>query len=861
MKNAFFVIFFLGSLPAFAEGPIEFLNRKAGQMISRQDCRNQGPTSVANPDCPEKRDQKKIQGLQEISEQVYYNQLAQLEIARLQCAVKKSESLNSQQPVVKKSLQRVNETLPYLDAISQEIRTLTSENQILRGRIGGFENIYQSVPVSPEKAKKIDEYKRRNEILKKKMIEYERRLAEIPGSEIPEVRSLIEDRLSWRFGSLKPFSEEDFRKLSETAITRMKNSLKVLENSNSGGNYRLNRDLKIRLAKDPELSAQLMEKNPQSVSDIHRFQCLAEQRDMGGELLMIGSLALPVGGWGLAKLARMKGVLSVPALAKTASQGSRVLGFSSMALGAEMGLQDLINQCLKDDAGVTNNRCEVTLQSIAKEHSQFDCMSSVVLNSAAGAGGILAAKKGAESKAVADFVAKSRASRRAQDLEGAAGLNDQQRVDAAQALLGRNLSPEQRKALIEAHEVGEGFGRYTAQDIEKKREILKAAGFSRAERETLLWKGVAGKGSYKHGGGDFDRELTVDEARRVQTNLVRFENEHQERFRKSFDHYQNVRRQVMDRHPEMKPLVERQKDLQKQYDDFTNSPEYKNRGYGSPLGKKASEMEKNLKAAKEEVTRMAERLAVEVEKAPEVVKEAKRLDSMSESFWGQWRAPETLNAEVTLARADRDSAKLEKALIRRSTIQLEDSLKDSSAKDAAKIAKGAARDLLEAMQLQKEKAVYSAKLSDLPLFDNDSKQAQALYAISKGNHVAEAFFEHRVTSIVDRTPGLSSLKIDDVLIRVPASEAPKGSVGETFHQATELKTNIWLLFKLEDHVAEKFKDHPQRDQFLQQIEERRKVAQEQHSNLIQKIMVGEKGAYEEISKPAEKRRGAVEVKF
>lgn len=489
--------FSLLSAVSFAsEGPIEFLNRKASQILSGDDCSQSSSQIQTKTECPLSQSKKSPAALEQLSETIYYNELAELELGRLECAVKKAKSLSDQEEVSRKSLERVNETLPYLDAIRQEIQDLISKNQLLRGQIGSFENTNQALKLSPEKQRNIKLYNDRNETIKKKMIEYERRMAEIPGSEIPEVRSMIEDRMSGTFSKLKLFSKDDYKRLGETALKRLQDSISVIKGSKrKGSNYSLDRDLKVRLAQDEELAAQLMARHPESAEEIHRFQCRAEHRGKGGDVLTIGSLAIPISGWGLAKLARMRSILAVPVLSKTAAQGSKVLGFSAMAVGSGMGFQELIDKCVRPDAGFTNNKCEVTLQSLAAEHSQFDCLSSLVLNSAAGAGGILALSKGQEARAVADFIAKNKTSTRARDLDMAASLNDKQRIDATEALFGRNLNEQQRTALIEAHNVGRGFGSYTADDIAKKREILRQGGFSRFETESLMWKGIAGQES------------------------------------------------------------------------------------------------------------------------------------------------------------------------------------------------------------------------------------------------------------------------------------------------------------------------------------------------------------------------------
>ncbi|MGE3610807.1 MAG: hypothetical protein AB7I27_14545 [Bacteriovoracaceae bacterium] len=77
-------------------------------------------------------------------------------------------------------------------------------------------------------------------------------------------------------------------------------------------------------------------------------------------------------------------------------------------------------------------------------------------------------------------------------------LNQEQRVAAAEKLLGRKLSSDGREAdaIQAAHEIGKaegrGFGSYTQRDKVRKALILRRAGFSRPEAELLLDRGVAG---------------------------------------------------------------------------------------------------------------------------------------------------------------------------------------------------------------------------------------------------------------------------------------------------------------------------------------------------------------------------------
>ncbi len=84
----------------------------------------------------------------------------------------------------------------------------------------------------------------------------------------------------------------------------------------------------------------------------------------------------------------------------------------------------------------------------------------------------------------------------AAELEKAAKLSNVERIAAAEKSLGRTLTATEQKALIGAHEVaadtGRGYGSYSATDLKSKADILKAAGFSDAERELLMRQGLAG---------------------------------------------------------------------------------------------------------------------------------------------------------------------------------------------------------------------------------------------------------------------------------------------------------------------------------------------------------------------------------
>lgn len=85
------------------------------------------------------------------------------------------------------------------------------------------------------------------------------------------------------------------------------------------------------------------------------------------------------------------------------------------------------------------------------------------------------------------------------ELRRNANLSDTDRITEAQKLLGgRDLTPNQRKAIIEAHEVGSdrqgaGIGNYSQSELYEKRALLENKGFSENEIQTLMDKGIAGK--------------------------------------------------------------------------------------------------------------------------------------------------------------------------------------------------------------------------------------------------------------------------------------------------------------------------------------------------------------------------------
>lgn len=80
-------------------------------------------------------------------------------------------------------------------------------------------------------------------------------------------------------------------------------------------------------------------------------------------------------------------------------------------------------------------------------------------------------------------------------------LSDKERIEEAEKILRRSLSEEEKEAILEAHYAGSGeksvdgnpagVYNYTREQLAQKAEILKAAGFTKEQRRTLVEAGIA----------------------------------------------------------------------------------------------------------------------------------------------------------------------------------------------------------------------------------------------------------------------------------------------------------------------------------------------------------------------------------
>lgn len=448
------------------------------------------------------------QDLAQLTESSFYPRLVQLETSRLQCmkadwesfAANSSGQLNQTFMVTK-----MNAVIADLQFIKREVGRLSGQMQLLNGRIpnrvrtGEIRNSnYQPL---------LDEYNQKNEQAQKLLVAYQQRLSEIPNSDNPLVQEFIESQLSTFSDTPTAVTPESFEALRRRVAEGFQNSITELNRevrSRDGLSIRE----KARLANDPDLIAQLSSENPNSTSTIARMQCLASREQGTADAVRTGatiaSFVLPGGAFMMARLARSAFVFNSARLSQNLMKSAKAFGWSSVALGSVEAANALHEQCLRSTQAQVSGQCGQTPETLIQQHQLSSCLWEATLNAVPAlarvtTSGVLLrqfSRDSRENQALRSFIESNagRANLRNQNLASAANLTPRERRIAAEGILGRPLTTAQSDALLRAHNVGleRGIGGYTAEDIEQKREILRGAGFSERERETLLWKGIAG---------------------------------------------------------------------------------------------------------------------------------------------------------------------------------------------------------------------------------------------------------------------------------------------------------------------------------------------------------------------------------
>lgn len=511
MKSyAFFAIFMLVQPLAFAEDLMDPFYNRLTQAFSTERCQNPAaPMSASKPCGTVGGMPASNQGdLQNFSETSFYNQLGDLEVARLKCSADEWTSYSdfsgdgraNQEFMVAK----INSILPDLQMLKNEIGKLVSETQLLRGKLPSQFETRENM--EPRYMALRNEFLAKNEKAKQLMGAYEMRLSEIPNSDNALVRDFVEDHLAtFSFKKeatlINAVEFQNFTKKISDSFTNSANEMKKLK---SGNTYNLSIKQQAQLSSDPTLIAQLTAQNPDAANSLPYLQCSAKQRMQTKEVVElaanVGSLLIPIGALAVARAARAAVVLRAPQMARGFEQGARALGWTAMITGRMQSMSLIWDACFKKSTANLQGECRKTPKLLIEKHESTSCAWEAILAATPAlsqmASGYLVLKTADNTSTLAKFIESMRGklNLRAQNLAVAGSLSNADRVLAAEGILGRSLSNAEKTALLSAHEVGglKTYGQYTAEEIEQKRAILAAVGISEREREILLWKGIAG---------------------------------------------------------------------------------------------------------------------------------------------------------------------------------------------------------------------------------------------------------------------------------------------------------------------------------------------------------------------------------
>ena len=503
----FFCIFI--SLPCVAADFFDGFYRSLNDAFSKESCEHPNATSVSTgrPICAQSAAAANRKQLHEISEKVFYDQLVGLEQQRLSCVRDEWSSFSVKSANGKANseflLAKMNAVLPTLQEIKNQIGSLTSQNQILGGRIPA-EIKYNTTKVPPPAfAEMMKEYNERNDLITQLMGLFEQKINEIPNADSPVVRKFLEGHLSTFSKKSDPVTAEELESLTQKVqktFTETMDDLKKDAASSEG----LSIANQARLSSDPELIAQLTAQNPDAENGLPYLQCRAKSRMQTKERVeltaTVVSFVLPLGALSIARAARAAFVLRNARMGSAMTKFAKGLGWAAMVSGGVDSAKAIHEKCFTSGKAEVKGQCRQTPQSLIEQHSQASCVWEATLAAAPGiakiGGGLLLKQLHDENAGLSKFIEKmgGRGNLRAQDLNTAGKLDKGDRIIAAEGIIDRKLNPAQQDALLRAHAVGSerGFGNYTPEDIEEKRRILAEAGFNSRETETLLWKGVAG---------------------------------------------------------------------------------------------------------------------------------------------------------------------------------------------------------------------------------------------------------------------------------------------------------------------------------------------------------------------------------
>ncbi|MBC7467014.1 MAG: hypothetical protein H7256_13580 [Bdellovibrio sp.] len=501
---------------------MESFYRKTYEALSGSNCNSTNRTSAFS--CPAAPAALNKKALEQFSETDFFNGLSKFELDRLQCGQNYWKSLSSSENE-KTMIQTYESSFKVLNSLKTKMNKLSQMNAALWSTMTRYTNPKDLV--LPGDIAKKKEYDDRNKQITELKQVYEAAMAQIPNSDLPAVRDFIEDHAGPRaFSSdIKKITSEEFRKLTNDVYGKLDARKNDINDGVKSG--QLSSSLREELAGDGYLIGQLSKQSPDLSAPISKYQCLAQSRKRGKAVVdtavTVASVVVPVGAVAMAKVARAAFLLRAPkAVGAAANILSRGLGMSAGILSSYTAIDAISNACLKGGTAKISGACEQTPQTIIEQREIGNCIFESTMAAVGGAGAVLSGRIADRTSALSKFVDEmkvdGRLNRRSQDLTMAATLTDAERIASTEGILGRKLSTVERKALIDAHNIGDGFGTYTPAQIAEKRALLKAAGMKNSDVETVLWKGLAGKESAS-------ASTTIEDAVKASVSATKLEQE------------------------------------------------------------------------------------------------------------------------------------------------------------------------------------------------------------------------------------------------------------------------------------------------------------------------------------------------
>jgi hypothetical protein len=463
-----------------------------------------GAKSNGDPACAAGLASQAAAQLTEIGQTKVYQDLASLQNERVQCGLKKQQSLMGSPAAMKAAKDRINRALPVLSGLKKQVGAIVAQWQVLHG------SIPQNKILNPDPyAAQRRQLEEMNTLAKTLSAEYERQLSSLLQTEDIGNREFIEDHMAGLYSGVKLLSDEDFKELQKKVTDNLNENSRDL----TAGASSFSNKLRNSLSQDADLIGVYLNKNPDSRIGVERLQCVAHQRIAGEKgvdaALTVGSFALPVGAIGLARAARIAYVARIPRAANAMTKVGKGFGYSAMVFGSLQTATQVYDRCSPQvSASVKGegNSCTVSAESVLADEQETSCVTSALWAGSPVLGkfavGLLSKVQRdlnnlpQHEKDLAKFVEEHKGDMRRRDLASVDRLleNDIDRVRVTEQILGRKkpFTPKERAAFIAAHNVGKGPV-YSLAEIEEKKRLLAAAGFGFRERTIMLHKGLAGR--------------------------------------------------------------------------------------------------------------------------------------------------------------------------------------------------------------------------------------------------------------------------------------------------------------------------------------------------------------------------------